>query len=246
MKPPSVQASEQLWRDGVCIVSDIVDQDLMQECLVELQTAHSHFFNADETPEKLFVSEGRFYSALEISGSFARPEVLLPPGVEQVLCECLGPDFVFDSWGIINALPGAGEQHWHRDGGILFPSNPINAMLPPSAITLAIPLVEMNHETGTTGFSIKSHRANGHKDRPDYQPIVPVGSAVLWDYRVFHKGMPNKSNTARPLIYATACRDWWHDTLNHESEDRLLVQGSVLDGLGVRLQKRLQRAKVSR
>jgi ectoine hydroxylase-related dioxygenase (phytanoyl-CoA dioxygenase family) len=194
----------------------------------------------------LFVSEGRFYSALEIGGPFARPEVLLPRAVEEVVRGSLGPDFLFDSWGIINALPGAAAQHWHRDGGILFPSHPLEFMLPASAITLAIPLVEMNDETGTTGFSLRSHRSEEHAEAPDYEPCVPVGSALLWDYRIYHKGMVNRSDRARPLIYATLCRDWWQDAHNHADQDRLLVARDALETLGPELVARLPRAKIVR
>lgn len=234
---------EHLWRDGVCIVPDAVDPALLEECLATLQDRYGRLFADDRSADKLYVSEGRFYAAIEIARPFAREEVLLPPAVERVLRASLGPDFVFDSWGIINALPGAAAQHWHRDGGILFPSHPLEFMLPATAITLAIPLVEMNDETGTTGFALRSHRSNEHGEIPDYQPRVPVGSAAVWDYRIFHRGMANRSRKARPLIYATLCRDWWHDTLNHEDQERLLVADGMLEQLGPGLGARLRRAR---
>ena len=239
-------ASEILWREGVCMIEDAVDPALLAMCLSELHDHERHLFEAERTPEKLFVSGGRFYTAVEIARSFLRPEILLPRAVEQVLTEALGSDFVFDSWGVINALPGAAEQHWHRDGGVLFPGHPLEAMLPATAITLAIPLVEMNDETGTTGFALRSHRAHDHPDTPDYEPRVPVGAALLWDYRVFHKGMANRSAIARPLIYATLCRDWWSDTLNHGDQARLLVGPDAITQLDQALLKRLGRAQRTR
>ena len=238
-------AAEELWREGVCRLEDAVDPAVLADCLAHLQAGHPRLFKPEATAEKLFVSTGRFYTAVEIDAALARREVLLPAAVERVLTAALGPDFVFDSWGVINALPGAEEQHWHRDGGILFPGHPLETMLPATAVTLAIPLVEMNDETGTTGFARRTHRAADHPEVPDHEPRVPVGDALLWDYRVFHKGLTNRSAIARPLIYATLCRDWWSDTQNHEGQARLLFARSAYTALDPALQRRFGRAQLS-
>ncbi|WP_181443574.1 phytanoyl-CoA dioxygenase family protein [Porphyrobacter sp. YT40] len=238
------QAAEELWREGVCTLRQAVDPGVLADCLAQLQAHHPRLFKPDATADKLFVSTGRFYTAVEIGDALARRDVLLPAAVEGVLTAALGPDFVFDSWGVINALPGAEEQHWHRDGGILFPGHPLENMLPATAVTLAIPLVEMNDETGTTGFARRTHRAGDHPEVPDYEPRVPVGDALLWDYRVFHKGMTNRSAIARPLIYATLCRDWWSDTQNHEGQARLLFRRTAWETLDPALQPRFARAQL--
>ncbi|KPP94416.1 phytanoyl-CoA dioxygenase family protein [Erythrobacter sp. HL-111] len=238
--------AERLWRDGVCIVPGAADPAILAEWLEILQDRHRHLFEEDEAGSKVFVSPGRFYGAIEIGGPFARSEILLPRSVEAVVRASLGPRFVFDAWGLINALPGAPAQHWHRDGGILFPAHPLEFMLPASALTLAIPLVEVTGETGPTGFALRSHRSNEHVEVPDYEPHVPLGAAILWDYRIHHKGMANRSARPRPLIYATLCRDWWCDTLNHDDQDRLIVARDALDRFKPGFAARLRRAKISR
>ena len=239
------EAISKLWRDGVCMLAEAIDPAILSTGLSALRAARPDFFEPDQAPEKLFVSSGRFFAALEIAGVFGQRSLLLPAAVEQVLSASLGDDFVFDSWGVINALPGAEEQHWHRDGGILFPSNPLEFMLPASAVTLAIPFVEMNGETGTTGFSLRSHRAPEHAEVPDHEPQVAVGSALLWDYRVFHKGMANRSDRARPLVYATFCRPWWTDPINHGEQARLIAEKGAFDAMEPDLRRRLRRAHVA-
>ncbi|MEE4316379.1 MAG: phytanoyl-CoA dioxygenase family protein [Erythrobacter sp.] len=245
MKPPSGGAAAALFKDGVCILPDAVDVGLLAQCRKTLERDHPHLFVPEFDAGRHYVSRGRFYTTIAIHGPFAAPEILLPEAVEVLLAEALGPDFVFDAWGIINAMPGAAEQHWHRDGGILFPGHPLEVMLPASAVTLAIPLVEMNQETGTTGFALGSHRTVTHVDAPDFEPIVPVGSAIVWDYRVFHKGMTNKSNRARPLIYASLCRPWWSDVGNFDQgrAEKLLISGAEGDRLHEGLRTRLVRAR---
>jgi hypothetical protein len=239
-------AAAALWKDGVCILPDAVDLGLLAQCRDALEREHPNLYAQDCDAGRFYVSEGRFYTTLEIHGPWAAPEVLLPQALEAVLVDILGPDFVFDAWGIINALPGAAEQRWHRDGGILFPGHPLEFMLPASAVTLAIPLVEMNEATGTTGFALGSHRKAGHVDEPDFEPIVPVGSAVLWDFRVFHKGLKNNAGHARPLIYATLCRSWWRDVKNFNSGrgDKLLIRRATLHGMHSGLRERLVHASI--
>ncbi|MEO1489069.1 MAG: phytanoyl-CoA dioxygenase family protein [Pseudomonadota bacterium] len=235
-------ASQSLWRDGVCTVPDAIEADLLRRCREWLMSDHPALFTDEARPEKLFVCPGRFYVALQIKGLFARPEILLPRAIDAILHDSLGPAYVFESWGLINALPGAAEQHWHRDGGVLFPSHPLEAMLPATAITVAVPLVDLNEKTGTTGFALGSHRSNEHVESPDYEPYVSLGSAMLWDYRVFHKGMPNRSAAARPFLYATFCREWWMDTGNHEDQVRLMACATAVEAMDAGMRKRLARA----
>ena len=241
-----VDATSSLWRDGVSLLAGVVDTSCLAACLKSLENERPELFLPGADPSRFYVSNGRFYTALKASGPFAAREILLAPAIEQVLTQCLGHDFVFESFGIINALPGAAEQHWHRDGGILFPGHPLEFMLPASAVTIAIPLVEMNDETGTTGFALGSHRTSGHVEEPDFEPLVPIGSAVIWDYRVFHKGMANKGSRARPLIYATCCRPWWSDVGNFDDgqAEKLAIARGAFDKLDQGLRERLLRARM--
>ncbi len=244
MNSPDSDTSSNLFRNGVSIVHNVIDKNTIEHCHRAIQQEKSDLFEKTKETDRFYVSSGRFYKAICIEGPVANRELLLPKAIESALVESLGTDFVFDSFGIINSLPGAAEQHWHRDGGILFPGNPLNFLLPVTAVTLAIPLVEMNDETGTTGFALGSHRANDHPLRPDFEPVVPVGSAAIWDYRIFHKGMANRSRIPRPLFYATYCRPWWRDVSNFDGGRgvKLSVRRETFDGLDEIMQSRLARA----
>lgn len=240
------EAAAQLWKHGVCMLPDAVDAAVLDACRRALERDHPELFSPITDPNRFYVSNGRFYTALEIHGPFARREILLPPAVERVLTASLGNEFVFDTFGIINALPGAAEQAWHRDGGILYGGHPLDLMVPASAVTVAIPLVEMNDETGTTGFALGSHRRATHVEKPDFEPVVPVGSALIWDFRVYHKGLTNRSTRARPLIFATCSRYWWADMRNHNQgrAEKLVIRRDALAQLDEPLRERLARARV--
>lgn len=242
----STELSLKLLKDGVCIIDNAVEKNVIIECLNYITDNIINIKSSNLHRNRFNVSRGRFYQAICIDGPLALKEVFLPDPIEEVLVSSLDQDFVFDSFGIISALPGAVEQHWHRDGGILFPGHPLEFMLPASALTVAIPLVEMNAETGSTGFALGSHRTLNHAEQPDFAPIVPIGSAVIWDYRIFHKGLVNRSNGPRPLIYATCCRPWWSDSVNFDRGRgmKLAIRKSIYKGMEPALQARLARASM--
>ena len=46
------------------------------------------------------------------------------------------------------------------------------------------------------------------------RPCVKVGEAILFDYRVIHRGLENKTLNMRPTCYLTFCRPWYNDLTN--------------------------------
>jgi hypothetical protein len=87
-----------------------------------------------------------------------------------------------------------GAQAWHMDGAHLFDGDAALA-LPPHALTMFVPLVDLTHENGPTEFAPGSHRlrlADGPADdAPRAAILAPAGSAIVFDYRTWHRGLPN-------------------------------------------------------
>ena len=122
----------------------------------------------------------------------------------------LDPEFKVDSLGLLVAFPGAPEQKRHADAW-LFPGTPLDRLLPPFALAFAQPLVAMDETTGRTAFWCGSHRVGTTAPEGpwDYAPELQPGSAVLWDFRVWHGGLANRSASPRPVIFTVLARDWW-------------------------------------
>ena len=85
------------------------------------------------------------------------------------------------------------------------------------AVTMFIPLVNVSASMGGTEFEMFS---NQDIDRAEYECgartetvcVEPtVGSIVLWDFRTFHRGLPNSADSWRPCLYASVGVPWFDD-----------------------------------
>jgi ectoine hydroxylase-related dioxygenase (phytanoyl-CoA dioxygenase family) len=149
----------------------------------------------------------------------------------------LGEGFVYEAFGMLWVYPHAPAQNRHRDGGVLFPESGIDKILPPSAMTVAIPLVDVTEEWAPTGATPGSHRLEPGASAGEMEPIaLDRGSAAIWDFRVLHAGLANRTDRPRPALYFTVCRPFWADHLNFRknARARLIGDPAVIDGLGPR------------
>ena len=54
-------------------------------------------------------------------------------------------------------------------------------------------------------------------------PTLPAGSAVLFDVRVLHRGLANRSGVVRPVLYFTYAAPWYRDLHMFETPKSLLA-----------------------
>jgi len=143
----------------------------------------------------------------------------------------LGVDCALLKSGVVAALPGAETQAIHADGKHLFADDEDedarNAHLPPHCVTVFVPLVDMAPELGPTEYFAGTHRRDGDADH--YKAAnagrvagvsfadAKAGDAILFDYRVLHRGLANTSAKPRPLLYFTYGRAWFTDATNYSA-----------------------------
>mmetsp|Transcript_33529 Transcript_33529/g.107108 ORF Transcript_33529/g.107108 Transcript_33529/m.107108 type:complete len:660 (-) Transcript_33529:314-2293(-) len=150
------------------------------------------------------------------------PLSLSSKAVTSVVEDALGGDVVVADRGVVLSLPGSPAQRWHRDGSPLFPES--GHSLPAHAVTAFYPLTNVDEGLGPTQFLLGSHVAAQDDPRfvepirntPYAAPCLDVGDVVLFDYRIVHRGGPNKSSPARPrpLLYVVYRRSWFVDVQN--------------------------------
>jgi hypothetical protein len=187
--------------------------------------------------------------------------------VGRVLTAALGSDLKFLSSGCFLSTPNSSAQTTHTDGPML--SRQHNLF--PYAVNVFMPLVEVGPANGTEFYpgtqladaALISRRPQGSGDatpltcpleaeaaggaspvvagKSRVVPSASPGYALLFDYRVLHRGMPNKTGEPRPCLYATFARPWYTDLYNFSTErfrKELHVAPHFLESRGLRAMRR--------
>jgi len=134
--------------------------------------------------------------------------------------------------GCVCSLPGSAVQGIHRDGKHLFSSSESSgSALPTHCLTVFLPLVPLTSAIGPTQFWPGTHAEFGDAPPPNARSVtfavspedggierkaaaVP-GDAIIFDYRILHRGLSNESEQARPLAYFTFAKPWFSDVTNY-------------------------------
>jgi len=179
--------------------------------------------DGDDQRGYLRVGNERVMLSIKLQGPFLNPQVYANPLLLMVLEQLLGADIVIDSFTCVLAMPGAAEQHLHRDHLGLFPTQTdLESNLPPYAVTVVAPLVDLTSDTGTTRLFPGTHR--GGEQKGSELPYADRGNCFLFDYRLLHQGTANQSAAARPVLYVTYARPWFIDLDNFRGQPRIRIE----------------------
>src|SRR4029453_14209619 len=222
--------AERFLRDGYLVVDRLFDPALIDAVREEFERQHPSI-DPDRPPEHLKVGHRRLQVPIQLTGALLDPRPLENPLLVGFLKPLLGDGMVIDSVICVVALPGAEEQRVHRDNPDLFDQA---IQLPPFAITVAVPLIDLTEETGTTQLFPGTHRAvlaedGTPVDLPEAErPYVARGGCMLFDYHLWHQGTPNRSAASRPILYMTFTRPWFTDQHNMRRHAALSLDREAL------------------
>jgi len=192
------------------------------------------------------VGDGRFEIAVRMTGGFGQPGLFANALLINLLMPILGRATMrLASVTAVTSFPGAKIQHIHRDNPQLFEDVPhIGPALPHYAITASIPLIDIDHRIGPTGFWLGTHRSASHEAPPETMQSVPLqrGDCVLVDYRTLHAGLPNTSGVVRPILYLVYQREWFFDDGNHRQRVPLDISLEAIQALPEDLRPLMLRA----
>lgn len=179
----------------------------------------------DITREHLRVGDERVMLTVKLTGPFLSPALYANPSIIGVLSFLLGKNMLIDNFTCTTALPGADEQRVHFDHSDLFSEkDELRAALPPYAITVAVPLVDLTPETGTTRLFPGSH--TGPMTDAFELPYLNRGDGFLMDYRMWHNGTANRTDGERPVLYIIYSRPWFTDYRNFDRQPRIRMDES--------------------
>ena len=180
---------------------------------------------------------------VDIEGAFAQREVMANPILAPFLESLLGKDFILAAMSAVASFPGAPDQHLHRDATMLFgPENTADFDIPVYSVTVLVPLINFTKETGCTRVWPGSHKIPGRENGlavGSLDPEVHVGSVLISDGRVLHRGAANLSDKLRPLFYTTFHRSWYRDFGGYAQRPPILISNKNFAALPADLQARI-------
>lgn len=239
-KLPGKTAAEaaRLFRvHGALLIRNVFPVELVRALQTEFKARYESLPEAEIRARCMEVGEKRYMFTVALEGPFNDPALYASPRLKPILGELLGKDCVIQSFGAVCAFPGAGMQHLHRDHPLLFKeAGGINAFLPPYALHVVVPMVDLDEQTGTTALWEGSHRSKNQLElarinRPGADPLAGAslpypraGDCYLMDFRLHHRGTANVSDRARTILYVVYSRSWFQDHLNYRKQARLDIE----------------------
>jgi hypothetical protein len=146
--------------------------------------------------------------------------------VLDVATEALGGSATMLYSGVMVARANAGGDHqrWHKDG------NHENESDEPHALTVFVPLQPLTAANGPTEFRLGSHRRANDAKRLKQDGVAVMcdaGDALLFDYRVDHRGLANQSDEDRLVFFCAFARPSFRDEKNARSTVPLFPESHV-------------------
>lgn len=165
------------------------------------------------------VGDKRFTVPIRMQPPFNDPAVYANPALISMLTQAMGQRPILSAFGVVVTENGARMQHVHREHPLLFSSEKGNAGIPPYAVTVLVPLIDLDEESGGTQFWEGTHTTTNDDplEKPSSVIYTPAGSCLTFDYRLFHGGMPCSADHKRPLLYYSYSLPWFVDTLAYQS-----------------------------
>lgn len=212
---------------GCVLLKGVFAQDYMGELHRAFVATYSQYFEDREFDDALKVGPQRIQVTVAIEGPFNSPRLYANNFILPVLKLVLGEHLILGSFGAVVSLPGAPNQHRHRDHPNIYElseteaTDPwVDVVLPPYALNCIVPLVPLNAINGTTHLWPGSHLVPKNKGElmPSVDPVVDVGDCLLVDYRLLHAGKANHSANPRPILYNMYCRPWFRDSRNYRQQ----------------------------
>jgi phytanoyl-CoA dioxygenase PhyH len=216
-------AVEALRTDGLLLLADVVDPAHL-DVLHERMLADLDAFRArPDTPYNW--NPGNLQQNPPPFPPYLFADVLLNPYVISVTSTVLGPGVKNVMYGGNTALPGDQRQPVHSDVGHLWPIGSLEAPHPPAQLVVNLPTVDVSPQNGATELWLGTHRELGvgvgddikippdllerrRAIAPPFQPTFRRGSALIRDIRLWHAGMPNRTDHPRPMIAMIHSSAW--------------------------------------
>lgn len=209
--------------DGVVVLKDAVHPDHIAILRDKMFEDLDRFMNRKNAPFNW--NRGNVQQDPPPVEPYLFHDVLMNDAAIAVTHAILG-DGVYNAFYSGNtAVRSESRQPVHADNGQLWPH--LEHPHPPVSIVVNVATVDFSPENGSTEIWPGTHTDPtvtmqkgdievplDHLEarravRPPLQPIASAGSLILRDIRLWHAGMPNRTDTPRPMIAMIHSVNWW-------------------------------------
>jgi hypothetical protein len=216
-------AVEALRRDGLVVLSNVIDcahlNLLRERMLADLPII------LGRTDAPFNFNRGNIQQDAPPFPPYLFRDLLVNDIVAAVTHALLGPGLFNDYYSGNTALPSDVRQPVHPDVAQLWPN--LEHAPPAFGCVVNVPLVDVSVENGSTELWPGSHLDTTLSLRdgtlqlpveaverrrevaPPLQPTVRLGSVLVRDIRLWHAGMPNRTDQPRPMLAMIHYIHWW-------------------------------------
>lgn len=216
-------ALDALRTDGMVVLADVVDLDHLDALHERLLSDLALLRSRPDAPYNW--TQGNIQQDPPPFEPYLFEDVLLNPQAIAVTSAILGPGLRNVMYSGNTSLPSDTRQPVHADMGHLWPSDAMEAPHPPVQLVVNVPTVDVSAENGATELWAGTHRdltvgVGGdievpldalearRKISPPIQPDIRRGSVLIRDVRLWHAGMPNRTDRPRPMIAMVHVSHW--------------------------------------
>lgn len=211
-------AAEQVRRNGYVVLASVLSEEQIQE----LRAAFDPLFEKYTEEKGYNTGTARAQMFLPFTEPFCKDAIIANPMALSIIDEVLGSDCRCTYFASDTACPGSDYQNVHSDLPPLFPE--LGVGLPPYSLVLNIPLVDVTEENGpleiwpggshldpdnTKHTDIAGETVSAAKFMHSEKVLMPAGSMVIRDMRMWHRGTPNQSSAWRTNLAFIYNREWY-------------------------------------
>jgi ectoine hydroxylase-related dioxygenase (phytanoyl-CoA dioxygenase family) len=216
-------AIEALHQDGIVVLKNAVSTEHLDKLNARMVPEAKQLFAKATTHRNFGEATGNIQQEPVPELDYIFQDVIANPWATTVIESMFGPNPTLRFYSANTACKATSRQPPHIDINFDFPKIPFG-------YCVNINLVDTTPENGATEVWLGTHVDTDcnvldpsvkHKEiraelleerrkiRPPVQPSLPKGSLIIRDFRLWHAGMPNKTDEPRIMLVSIQFPNWY-------------------------------------
>ena len=207
-----IERADEVRRTGSTVISNVLPVDKIDE----LNRVFQGLLQETKRVENGAGNRGphRYYITPSFRSPWIDPSIVDNDIIMGIVSELVGNDGVFCQLATDTPCKGSEYQDLHRDTQSLFPE--WGQETPPFQLAVNFPLVDCTPENGPLEMAPSTHllakdealRRIESGELPLQQVLMKRGDILIRDVRHIHRGTPNQTDEARPMVVLGYSRRW--------------------------------------